>query len=96
MLTPMMAWDKTQKIGLLKAEKARAEALAELYEKLEKEIRAEAPAYKIDGIEYAIHVWLKNNRRGPYLYEGIRADFAQFAGDSPAESFDDLTNRLMI
>ena len=94
--TPMMAWDKTQKIGLLKAEKTRVEALAELYEKLELAVREEAPAYKVDGLEYAIFEWLKNNRRGPYLYDGIRADFARFAGDSPDESFDDLTSRLMV
>jgi len=92
----MMAWDKTQKIGLLKAEKARAEVLVELYEKLEKALRENAPAYKIDGIEYAIHSWTVKSVEGPYLYEGIRADFARFAGDSPSESFDDLTSRLMV
>jgi hypothetical protein len=96
MLKSMMAWDKTQKIGLLKAERVRVEALAELYEKLELAVREEAPAYKVDGLEYAIFEWLKNNRRGPYLYDGIRADFARFAGDSPDESFDDLTSRLMV
>jgi hypothetical protein len=92
----MMAWEKTQTIGLLKAEKARAEVLVDLYEKLEKALRENAPAYKIDGLEWAIHSWTVKSVEGPYLYEGIRADFAQFAGDSPSESFDDLTSRLMV
>lgn len=91
----MIAWQLTQEVGKARAEKERAEVLAELYEKLEKEIRAEAPAYKIDGIEYAIHSWTNKVVHGPYLYDGIRADFAQFAGDSPSESFDDLVNRLL-
>jgi hypothetical protein len=96
MLKSMMAWEKTQTIGLLKAEKARAEVLVELYEKLEKALRENAPAYKIDGLEWAIHSWTVKSVEGPYLYGGIRADFAQFAGDSPSESFDDLTSRLMV
>jgi hypothetical protein len=96
MLKSMMAWEKTQTIGLLKAEKARAEVLVDLYEKLEKALRENAPAYKIDGLEWAIHSWTVKSVEGPYLYEGIRADFAQFAGDSPSESFDDLTSRLMV
>lgn len=91
----MMAWDMVQKIGLLKAEKARAEILVELYERLEQAVRDEAPAYKIDGIEYSIHEWQKKVMPAPVLYDGIRADFAQFVGDSPDESFDDLVNRLL-
>ena len=93
--TPMMAWEKTQTIGLLKAEKARAEILVELYERLEQAVRDEAPAYKIDGIEYAIHEWQKKVMPAPVLYDGIRADFAQFAGYSPSESFDDIVSRMM-
>lgn len=96
MKTPMIAWQLTQEIGKARAEKARAEVMAELYEKLEKALRENAPTYKIDGIEYAIHSWAVKAVQGPYLYEGIRADFARFAGDSPSESFDDLTSRLMV
>ena len=94
--TPMMAWDMVQKIGLLKAEKARAEILVELYERLEQAVRDEAPAYKIDGIEYSIHEWQKKVMPAPVLYDGIRADFARFAVDSPDEAFDAIVDRIMI
>jgi len=95
MNTPMMAWDMVQKIGLLKSEKVRAEILVELYEWLEQAVRDEAPAYKIEGIEYSIHEWQKKVMPAPVLYDGIRADFARFAGDSPSESFDDIVSRVM-
>ena len=94
--TPMMAWEKTQTIGLLKAERARARVLVELAVQLENAIRAGAPAYKIDGLEWAIHSWTVKSVEGPFLYEGIRADFAQFAGDSPDEAFDAIVDRIMI
>jgi hypothetical protein len=94
--TPFMAWDLTQKIGLLKSEKVRAEILVELYERLEQAVRDEAPAYKIDGIEYSIHEWQKKVMPAPVLYDGIRADFDQFAGDSPSVSFDEIVSRIML
>jgi hypothetical protein len=98
MLTPMMAWARTQEIGRVMDKKERHEIIAELYKKLEGLLKAEiTPAdYKIDGVVQAIHEWSTKTNQGPYLYAGIRADFAQFAGDSPDESFDDLTSRLMV
>ena len=92
-----MAWDKTQQIGRVMDKKERHETIAELYKKLEGLLKAEiTPAdYKIDGVVQAIHDLSTKTNQGPFLYEGIRADFAQFAGDSPSESFDDIVSRMM-
>ena len=94
----MIAFEMTQTIGKVQAEKERAEEIARLYGQLESALRAEAKAYVIDGLEQAIHNWKTKEFYAPYLYEGIRADFAKFLGAQAGEAnkvFDDIIEAKM-
>jgi hypothetical protein len=94
----MIAFEMTQTIGKVQAEKERAEEIARLYGQLESALRAEAKAYVIDGLEQAIHNWKTKEFYAPYLYEGIRADFAKFLGAQAGEAnkvFDDIVDNAM-
>jgi hypothetical protein len=95
---PMIAFEMTQTIGKVQVERERAEEIARLYGQLESALRAEAKAYVIDGLEQAIHNWKTREFYAPYLYEGIRADFANFLGTDIEEAhdiFDDIVEAKM-
>jgi hypothetical protein len=96
--TPMIAFEMTQTIGKAQVERERAEEIARLYGQLESALRAEAKAYVIDGLEQAIHNWKTREFYAPYLYEGIRSDFANFLGTDIEEAhpiFDDIVDAVM-
>ena len=96
--TPMDAFEMTQALGKAQAERHRAEEIARLYGELESALRAEAKAYVIDGLEQAIHNWKNREFYAPYLYVGIRADFARALGVSQEKSnqvFDDIVDAVM-
>jgi hypothetical protein len=96
--TPMIAFQMTQTIGKAQVERERAEEIARLYGQLESALRAEAKAYVIDGLEQAIHNWKTREFYAPYLYEGIRSDFANFLGTDIEEAhpiFDDIVDAVM-
>jgi hypothetical protein len=93
----MMAWDTVQNIGLLKAENVCAQTLLELYQQLESAIREGAPVWKIDGLEWAINEWKTKRPQGPFLYDGIRVDFARFLNVSLEEAhpiFNSILDRI--
>jgi hypothetical protein len=83
---PMDAFEMTQTIGKAQAERERAEEIARLYGQLESALRSGAKAYIVDGLEQAIHNWRTREFYAPYLYEGIRADFAKFLGTQLVEA----------
>ena len=95
---PMIAFQMTQVIGKAQAEKERAEEIARLYGQLESALRAEHKTYVIDGLEQAIHNWKTKEFYAPYLYEGIRSDFANFLGTDLEKAhpiFDDIVDAVM-
>ena len=95
---PMIAFQMTQVIGKAQAERERAEEIARLYGQLESALRAEVKTYIVDGLEQAIHNWKTREFYAPYLYEGIRADFAKFLGAQAGEAnkvFDDIVDAMM-
>lgn len=95
MTTPMIAWDKTQQIGRALAEMDRANTVAELNAKLARMLRYESSAYRIDEVKYAISEWSTKPINGPFFYEGIESDFADFVEDTEGESFVDIAWRMM-
>jgi hypothetical protein len=95
---PMIAFQMTQVIGKAQAERERAEEIARLYGQLESALRAEVKTYIVDGLEQAIHKWRTKEFYAPYLYGGIRADFAKFLGAQAGEAnkvFDDIVDAVM-
>ena len=95
---PMDAFEMTQTIGKAQVERERAEEIARLYGQLESALRAEHKTYVIDGLEQAIHNWKTREFYAPYLYEGIRSDFANFLGTDIEEAhpiFDDIVDAMM-
>lgn len=107
--TPMIAFQMTQVIGKAQVERERAEEIARLYVELESALREEAKAYSkpstraeakpyiVDSLEQAIHNWRTKEFHAPYLYEGIRSDFADFLGTDFEEAnkvFDDIVDAM--
>jgi hypothetical protein len=95
---PMDAFEMTQTIGKAQAERERAEEIARLYRELESALRSGAKAYIVDGLEQAIHNWKTREFYAPYLYEGIRSDFANFLGtelEKAHDIFDDIVDAVM-
>ena len=95
---PTIAWQLTQALGKAQVERERSEEIARLYGQLESALRAEHKTYVIDGLEQAIHKWKTREFYAPYLYVGIRADFARALGVSQEASnqvFDDIVDNAM-
>jgi hypothetical protein len=98
MVNATIAFQMTQALGKAQIEKERAEEIARLYGELESALRAQAKAYIVDGLEQAIHNWETREFYAPYLYVGIRADFARALGVSQEKSnqvFDDIVDAVM-
>jgi hypothetical protein len=96
--TPMIAFQMTQTIGKAQVERERAEEIARLYGQLESALRSGAKAYIVDGLEQAIHNWRTKEFHAPYLYGGIRSDFANFLGTELEKAhpiFDDIVDAMM-
>ena len=95
---PMDAFEMTQTIGKAQAERERAEEIARLYGQLESALRSGAKAYIVDGLEQAIHNWRTKEFYAPYLYGGIRSDFAEFLGielEKAHPIFDEIVDAVM-
>jgi hypothetical protein len=98
MVNATIAFQMTQALGKAQIEKERAEEIARLYGELESALRAQAKAYIVDGLEQAIHNWETREFYAPYLYEGIRSDFANFLGTELEKAhpiFDDIVDNEM-
>ena len=96
--TPMIAFQMTQALGKAQVERERAEEIARLYGQLESALRSEVKTYIVDGLEQAIENWKTREFHAPYLYEGIRSDFAEFLGielEKAHPIFDDIVDAMM-